>query len=235
LETLMKPHVTCLMLSSVDGRLHPSRYTESPDGSRQQWSKAYETLHDSMAADAWMVGRVTMAEMSATGPHAPPKPWTVDRAVHVASDAKRFAIALDRSGKLHFEGGAIGGDHVIVLLGAGVSDSHLAELAADGVSYVVADTDDIDIVAALETLGDAFGIRTILLEGGGGINGALLAAGVVDELGVLVTPALDGGTDVQGIVIAGPDGLAGKVTLTLKGADVLDHGIVHLRYGVQAA
>lgn len=230
----MKPHVTCLMLSSIDGRLHPSRYTESPDGTRQQWSKAYETLHDQLAADAWMVGRVTMAEMSKTGPHAPPAPWTVERPVHVAQDADRFAIALDRSGKLHFEKGAIGGDHVIVLLGADVPDSHLAELAADGVSYVVADADEIDIVAALETLNTTFGIETILLEGGGGINGALLAAGVVDELAVLIAPALDGGDGVQGIVIAGPDGLAGKMKLTLKGVEALDHGIVHLRYDVQA-
>ncbi len=229
----MKPHVTCLMLSSIDGRLHPSRYTESPDGTRQQWSKAYETLHDQIGADAWTVGRVTMAEMSKTGPHAPPAPWTVERPVHVARDADSFAIALDRSGKLHFDGDVIGGDHVIVLLGASVTDSHLAELAADGVSYVIADTDDIDIAAALETLGSSFGIETILLEGGGGINGALLAAGVVDELGVLIAPALDGGDNVQGIVIAGPDGLAGKVKLTLKRTDVLDHGLVHLRYDVQ--
>lgn len=228
----MKPHVTCLMLSSIDGRLHPSRYTESPDGTRQQWSAAYETLHDTLAADAWMVGRVTMAEMSKAGPHAPPAPWSVERPVHVARSADSHAITLDRSGKLHFDSGDIGGDHVIVLLGADVPDSHLAELAADGVSYIVGDMDDIDIAAALETLGSAFAIKTILLEGGGGINGTLLAAGVVDELGVLVTPALDGGTEVQGIVMAGPDGLAGKVTLALKCADILDNGVVHLRYAV---
>jgi len=228
----MKPHVTCLMLSSIDGRLHPSRYTESPDGTRKQWSAAYEALHDSLDADAWMVGRVTMAEMSKAEPHAPAAPWTVERPVHVAREAESFAIAIYRSGKLHFDGGAIGGDHVVVLLGAGVSDSHLAELAADGVSYIVAETDEIDVAVALETLNARFGIATLLLEGGGGINGALLAAGVVDALSVLVTPALDGGEDVQGIVMSGADGLSGKVKLALKSADVLDHGIVHLRYDV---
>ena len=230
----MKPHVTCLMLSSIDGRLHPSRYTESPDGTRKEWSTAYETLHDSLDADAWMVGRVTMAEMSKTGPHAPPAPWAVERPVHVARKADRYAVTLDRSGKLHFDGGAIGGDHVVVLLGPDVPDSHLAELAADGVSYVVAETNEIDFAAALGILHDAFGIRKLLLEGGGGINGALLAAGMVDDLCVLVTPALDGGEGVDGIVRSGVDGLKGKVTLSLKGADVLDHGIVQLRYAVTA-
>lgn len=230
----MKPHVTCLMLSSIDGRLHPSRYTQSPDGTTAQWSTVYEGLHDDLAADAWMVGRVTMAEMSKTAAHAPPSPATPDRPVHVAQQADSFAIALDPSGKLHFETGSIGGDHVIVLLGGDVSDAHLAELVADSVSYIVADGGEIDIAAALEQLGTVFGIRTILLEGGGGINGQLLAAGVVDALSVLVTPALDGGKDVQGITMF-DDGLAGTVKLTLKDAKVLDHGIVHLSYGVEPA
>ncbi len=231
----MKPHVTCLMLSSIDGRLHPSRYTESPDGDRKQWSAAYEAVHDALAADAWMVGRVTMAEMSKAGPHAPPAPHAVERPIHVAREANSYAVALDRSGKLHFDGGDIGGDHVVVLLGADIPDSHLAELAADGVSYIVAGERAIDVAAALETLGSTFGIRTLLLEGGGGINGTLLAAGVVDELSVLVTPALDGGESVQGIVMAGAEGLSGQVRLSLSAADVIDHGIVHLRYAVNSA
>ena len=231
----MKPHVTCLMLSSIDGRLHPSRYTESPDGDRKQWSAAYEAVHDALAADAWMVGRVTMAEISKAGPHAPPAPHAVERPIHVAREANSYAVALDRSGKLHFDGGDIGGNHVVVLLGADIPDSHLAELAADGVSYIVAGESEIDIADALETLGSTFGIRTLLLEGGGGINGTLLAAGVVDELSVLVTPALDGGESVQGIVMAGAEGLSGQVRLSLSTADVIDHGIVHLRYAVKPA
>ena len=231
----MKPHVTCLMLSSIDGRLHPSRYTDSPDGDRKTWSAAYEAVHDAVAADAWMVGRVTMAEMSKAGAHAPPAPFAVQRPVHVAREANSYAVALDRSGKLHFNGGDVGGDHVVVLLGADVPDSHLAELAADGVSYVVAKDSEIDVAAALDTLGRTFGITTLLLEGGGGINGTLLAAGVVDELSVLVAPALDGGEDVQGIVMAGTEGLSGRIRLSLKAADVIDYGIVHLRYAVTPA
>ncbi|TIT49616.1 MAG: riboflavin deaminase, partial [Mesorhizobium sp.] len=38
----MKPHIICHMLASLDGSLHPSRYTESPDGSRAEWSGLYE-------------------------------------------------------------------------------------------------------------------------------------------------------------------------------------------------
>ena len=34
----MKPHVVCHMITSLDGSLHPSRFTASPDGSRADWS-----------------------------------------------------------------------------------------------------------------------------------------------------------------------------------------------------
>lgn len=231
----MKPFIICHMMASVDGRQHPSRYTASPDGERRDWSALYERVHESLAGDGWMVGRVTMAEMSKAGPHAPAASGAVERPVHVARTADSYAVAIDRSGKLHFDGEAIGGDHVIVLLAQDVPDSHLAELAADGVSYIVSEGEEIDLAAAMEVLGARFGIRRLLLEGGGTINGSLLAAGLVDELSVMVAPALDGGTETQGFVAHGVDGLKGRVQLALAGVEALDHGVVHLRYRVTPA
>jgi riboflavin biosynthesis pyrimidine reductase len=52
--------------------------------------------------------------------------------------------------------------------------------------------------------GATFGVRTLMLEGGGRIDGGLPRAGLVDEGGLLVAPVADGrvGTpalfDVQG-------------------------------------
>ena len=220
------------MVTSVDGRLHPSRFTASPDGTVRDWSGQYEKVHDAMGADAWLVGRVTMAEMSKAGPHAPAKPSKPARPLHKArQDAKRFAVALDASGKLHFQRGELSGDHVIILLGADVSDSHLAELAGDGVSYIVAPGPEIDIASMLELLSKEFGIKHLVVEGGGATNGEFLAAGVVDEMRILVAPALDGGTDVQGVVAYG-NGLAGKIQMRFKSADAMEHGVVQLRYAV---
>ncbi len=142
----MKPHVTILMVTSIDGRLHPSRFTSSPDGSRREWSAQYEKVHGSLNGDAWLVGRVTMQEMSKASAHPPAKADGVRRPLNVAKGrAKPFAVALDPSGKVHFARSDVGGDHAIVLLGKDVPDSHLAELAADGVSYVVSDKNDIDL------------------------------------------------------------------------------------------
>src|ERR1700721_476609 len=215
----MKPHVSILMETSIDGRLHPSRFTASPDGTRRDWSGLYEKAHASLQANAWLVGRVTMAEMSKTGPHASSGPWKVERPIHVAqTDAAAFAVALDPSGKLHFQGPKLSGDHVIVLVGRDTPDSHLAELAADGVSYVVSAGAEFDIPGLLDVLGRNFGITHLVVEGGAKTNGAFLAARVVDELRVLVAPALDGAEQVQGIVDY-RDGLAGVVRLQFKSAE----------------
>jgi len=231
----MKPHVICHMLASLDGSLHPSRYTRSPDGGVAEWSSLYERVHNDLAGDAWIVGRVTMAEMSKAAAHPPARAGKVDRPHHFAKGhAGTYAVALDASGKLHFSKPDIGGDHVVVLLGRDVADSHLAELAADGVSYIVAETTDIDLAAMLDVLGRELGIRRLLLEGGAGINGSFFAAGLVDELSFLVAPAIDGRAANQGFVEFGESGLAGKMQLSLTRCEALTHGVVHLRYAVTA-
>ncbi len=230
-----RPSVICHMMVSLDGRIHPSRWTRSPDGGRSEWSALYETVHDGLAGGGWIVGRVTMAEMSRAGAHPPDGPFDVQRPHHFAvPHAACYAVAIDRSGKLHFGKPDVGGDPVVVLLGRDVPDQHLAELAADGISYVVAEDEAMEIGAMLEVLGRELGIERLLLEGGGHVNGSFLAAGLVDEISLLIAPAIDGGEGITGVFDAAVAGLAGKVRLSLISAETLSHGIVHLRYAVHA-
>lgn len=235
-SSLMKPLVVCHMLVSLDGGIHPSRFTVSPDGSTADWTRAYEQIHGALEGDAWMVGRVTMAEMSRAQAHPPADAGPVERPHHFAQrGADTYAIALDPSARLHFSGPDIGGDPVVVLLGHDAPDSHLAELAADGVSYILADHAEMDLAAMLEVLGRELGVRRLLLEGGAGVNGSLFAAGLVDELSLLVAPTLDGRLRSQSFVEFGDTGLAGLVELSLISCDSLTAGLLHLRYAVRPA
>jgi riboflavin biosynthesis pyrimidine reductase len=231
----MKPHVICHMMVSLDGRIHPSRWTASPDGDRKAWTTVYEDVHGTLAGDAWLVGRVTMGEMSKGTPHPPASAGKVARPHHFAKrDAATYAIAFDRSGKLHFAKSDIGGDHVVVLLGPGVPDAHLAELAGDGISYVVAPDEDMAARPLLELLGRELGIKRLLVEGGGNVNGSLMAAGVVDEISLLVAPAIDGALGVTGVFeVPEATGLPGKVRLRFLGSEALPAGVVRLRYAVE--
>ena len=228
----MKPEIVCLMMSSLDGGLHPSKWTESPDGGRKEWSALYQQIHEELRGDAWLVGRVTMAEMAKGEPHPPQSAGSVERPNHFADrKANNYAIALDTSGKLHFTRADIEGDHIVVILGNTVPDTHLAELAADGISYIVSPSADIDLPVALDVLEKELGIRKLLLEGGAAINGAFFAADLIDELYLLVAPALDGSGGQPIVTFEG--GLAGKTQLSLISAETKDSGAVALRYKVR--
>jgi riboflavin biosynthesis pyrimidine reductase len=229
-----KPHIICHMLTGVDGRLHPSRFTRSPDGDRKDWSRVGEGVYAELAADAWMVGRVTMVEMAKGEPHAPGTFAKPPRPYHFVKRADtKYAIAVDPHARVHFAKSDVGGDHPVVLLGSDVADSHLAELVGDGISYVIADTSPMSLAAMMDVLQRELGINRLLLEGGASINNAFFAAGLVDELSVLIAPGIDGTRESESI-IEGEAKLQGNVELSLTSCRQLANGLVHLRYAVRA-
>src|SRR5579859_3556123 len=170
----MRPYIICHMGASIDGRLHPSRFTAAAAGvSAETLRGHYERIHDTFAADGWIIGRVTMNEMAkgrARDVAGAPK---VARAAHVANrNGRKLAVGIDPSGRVHFGKDNIGGDHAVAVLGEHVSDAHLAELREDGASYVFAGAEGRDLPGAMAQLASLFGVKKLLLEGGGRINGA---------------------------------------------------------------
>ena len=81
------------------------------------------------------------------------------------------------------------------------SDGWLPEGAAD-VSYLRCDP--VDLAGALARVREEHGVRSILCEGGPGLNASLLAAGLVDELFLTTVPKLAGGAGALTIVGAAP-------------------------------
>ena len=116
----MKPHVVCLMASSVDGRTLHSRWRPKGSG-----ADLFERVHDELAGDAWLVGRVTGQEFAKGKPYPastketfPRTPWFARR------DAKAYGIVLDAHGKIGWGRSEIGGDPIVVVLSEAVSDAH---------------------------------------------------------------------------------------------------------------
>ena len=72
-------------------------------------------------------------------------------------------------------------------------------LREKGISYIVSGKSSVDLANAVNQLGEQFGIRTLLLEGGGRINGAFLQADLVDEVSLLVVPGIDGRHDIPAV------------------------------------
>jgi len=93
-------------------------------------------------------------------------------------------------------------------------DDYLAFLESRGVSYVFGGRASIDLRRVLAKLRTAFGIRRLLLEGGGKINGSFLAAGLIDELSILIAPVADGSIGTPTLFDARPGkGLARQLRL----------------------
>ena len=233
-----RPHVICHMASSVDGRVKIKRWSRLDVD--EIVHKAYEAVHDKLAGDAWMCGRVTMAGY-ATG--APPAPYTgapFPRTDFVARrDAKGYAIGLDAHGSMHWgTRNDITGDHVVMVLTEQVTDAHLDALRTAGVSYLFGGATDIDLPLVLEKLAATFGIKRLLLEGGGRINGSFLIAGLVDELSLLLAPAVDGLIGTPSVFdYEGGDGDAApkRYALALRETEMMDGGVVWLRYDLHKA
>ena len=188
----MRPRVIVHMTTSVDGRVKIRRWSRIDTDSLVE--KAYEAVHDRLAGDAWMCGRVTMAGYAQGEPPAAYDGPPVPREDFVAkSDAQGYAIGLDAHARMNW--GArhdITGDHVVMILTEAASDAHLDALRRAGVSYLFGGADRIDLALVLDKLAARFGIRRLLVEGGGRINGSFLYAGLVDELSLLLAPAVDG-------------------------------------------
>jgi riboflavin biosynthesis pyrimidine reductase len=227
-----RPHVIVHMTSSVDGRIVEKRWS-AIDG-----DVGYESVHAELKGDAWMCGRITMRGYTRGTPGDDTDSTPVPRTDHIAkSGAKSWAIALDFSGRLHWGWrNDIEGDHVVVVVGETVPDQHLNALRASGVSYVFGGKDRLDLALVLKKLKQHFGIGRLLVEGGGGINGAFLQAGLVDEISLLLAPAVDGGRGIPAVFdydVAEHAEPAGKgMKLALKECNVRENGVVRLRYGV---
>jgi riboflavin biosynthesis pyrimidine reductase len=54
----------------------------------------------------------------------------------------------------------------------------LAGLRSEGVSYIFGGKSQLDLAITLDILNRELGVKRLLLEGGGGANGAFLRAGV---------------------------------------------------------
>jgi riboflavin biosynthesis pyrimidine reductase len=107
-----------------------------------------------------------------------------------------------------------------------------------GASYIFAGPKGEDLPGAMAQLSAVFGVKKLLLEGGGRINGAFFKHRLIDEFSTLIFPAVDGLAGRQSIIdYEDPNGErpgAGQ-SLRLIGCETLEGGMVWLRHRVEEA
>lgn len=222
----MKPYIVCHMMSSLDGRIDCAMTEQlGPD------EPYYETMN-SFGCTSMLMGRVTMQmhyaaaqQYSATDPTPVGHPE-----IYRAGSAESFLIAVDTMGKLTWDQNEFDGQKLLVVVSEQCAREYLNYLKAQNISYIACGMPNINLKQLCEILAEEFGIKRLLLTGGGNINGAFLKEKLIDELSVIIGPGIDGRAGMAAMF----DGIreqTNKVTLCrLESVQKLEHDMVWLRY-----
>jgi riboflavin biosynthesis pyrimidine reductase len=232
-KSMRKSKVICHMACSVNGKI----ISENWGNWRAKFGNLYEECHESFKSQAWMCGRVTLEKdfSDEERPRLKKSTQPVNRKPFIGNErAKSFAIAIDPGGKLGWKRNEINGDHIIEVLTEKVQGAYIHYLRQRKISYIFAGKSEISFTSALKQLSALFPIKTIMLEGGGLINGSMLEAGLIDELSLLLLPIADAKADTA-TVFELPDQRGNKKFssyLRLKKIQKLKHQVLWLKYKV---
>lgn len=232
-----RPYTICHILSSLNGKISgPFMSDESVMTSASEYGR----LRQEMKGSAWLYGTTTTKEFTGgRKPELPEKAVFVPTGDYVADDRSLlYYVSVDMEGEIRWESGkfSIRGNaaHVIEILTEQTSMAYRAYLRKQKVSYILAGKYALDCKLAQEKLHRLFGIRKLIICGGGMVNWSFLQAGAVDELSLVLAPIADGETGYASVFErAGflPENLA--VGFKLKDVQVLKEHTVWLTYLVR--
>ncbi len=187
-------------------------------------------------ADAMLSGSETMlaafaAEGSPENDEAPPDPPQI-----VPDDARPLLVVVDSRGRFrhwnwirkqpYWRDG-------VALCSGSTPQAYLEYLKNSHVDYILTGDDHVDLCRALEELNARYGVEVVRVDSGGVLNGALLRAGLVNEVSLLINPYLVGGTTPRSIFVASDlDSEEGVIPLKLTHVETVRENHLWLRYEV---
>ncbi len=220
----MKPKVIVYNAVSLDGRI--------------DWFKPDMGLFYGIISgwneDATLVGCDTALNPPE---EMPPETESDFSAVDAAPDDSRPILVIpDSRGRLknwHFWKRLPYWRKFVALCSEKTAPEHLEYLEQRHVDYIVCGHNHVDYASVLERLNLQYNVRVVRVDSGGTLNGILLRAHLVDEVHLLVHPALVGGTTPKSFFRA-PDLAtgAGVLGLRLRSMDEQSDGIILLSYDV---
>ena len=184
----MRPYIICHMIASVDGRIDCDM-TEQIEGGNEY----YEAL-EALDCPSMLMGRVTMQMHYALpeGFVAPDPAPIGHEAFHIARKARAYCIGIDTHGSLQWGESEFDGQALLVITDEGCPKAYHNRLTEQGISWIATGSNGIDLSKAMEILRREFGVERLAVTGGGHINGAFLAAELLDEVSFMVAPGIDG-------------------------------------------
>ncbi|BCA85926.1 5-amino-6-(5-phosphoribosylamino)uracil reductase [Enterococcus saigonensis] len=200
---MVKPFVTCHILSALDGKISGDYFKSSL---AQHASEKYGEIRKNLSADAWLFGTTTVKEfLNNRKSYLDDKVPVVSEEDFVAKNSLNFYfVSVDTVGELGWSSGIYRKEgrpdaHIIVILLESTSNEYKAFLRKIGISYITAGKSKLDCNLALEKLNQLFNIKKLLICGGGQINWTFLEQNTIDQLSVVLAPVSDGRIDTPSI------------------------------------
>jgi riboflavin-specific deaminase-like protein len=188
----MRPFVFINVAATADGKIAPSHRRFIPFGGARDREHLLELR---ATADAVMAGARTVDSFPVTMGAGGPKYRKLRRARGLAEQNLRVIVSgagtIDPKAEIFRRRLS----PIIILTTGRAPESRLRRLQALADEVKVFGADQLDFAAALRWLRTQHGVRRLLCEGGGALNGALFQAGLVDELHLTLCPRLFGGRD----------------------------------------
>lgn len=237
-ETGMRPYIICHVISSIDGRISGKSFELPEMGTVHDANFA---LRRTFGCDGILNGTVTCAEIYSHGyletEYSDDGRRFYDRIYRAPHEEDCHVVCIDPEGRLDWRSNKVARDvmpvsHVIAVVTEATPASYIQHLRDTGLSYIVAGEKDADLVLAAELLGE-YGIKRLLVTGGGAINYSLLACGLADEISVVVAPIVVGEKDKSSSFDKSPFSKELESRkYRLLSVKELAEGSVHLRYGL---
>jgi riboflavin biosynthesis pyrimidine reductase len=152
--------------------------------------------------------------------------------VSLPSPPHMWFTAVDGRGRVRWDQ-EHGDWDVLVLVCQSTPPDYLAYLRSLSICYLVTGEEHVDLPAALSAMGTELGISCVLSTAGGGLQGALLRADLLDEVHLSIAPALVGGLGTPSVADGPPLGIGEAPTsLHLLSVHTDTAGTVRLHYEV---
>jgi len=241
-----RPRVVVSSTASLDGRitLSKSELLLTPQVGqrwRSHWPSDVPELIAQRAADIEERHHPTVfLEGSGTFVADTAGPVTGIAGQHDPSDLRRdwlhqratkWLVVVDGRGRVPWSFTGNADVSLLVLVSARTPLAYLAWLRALQVPYLLAGDDRVNLSLALEKMAHLIGAKCIVSEGGGGINGAFLRSGLVDEVQMIWFPAVIGGAGTPSSFDG--DSLTAEqapLSMTHCGTVIGRHGSIWSRY-----
>lgn len=198
-----RPYIIMHMVTSVNSKI-TGEFLNTDAGKIA--TEEYYRINREYEADAYACGRITMEESFTKG-YRPRlsayKDLPAIREDFVAKKHGYYAVAIDPHGVLGWKKNIIKDEdpgydnaHIIEVVTNQVKDEYLAFLRKRNISYIICGEEELDAKLMAKKLYSLFGIKKLLLEGGGKTNTLFYNADIIDEISLVLCPKVSDGIDL---------------------------------------